>query len=104
MGVISNGPPFTAMSVVNTPPIGHVEEISMAPLIDVTPPARITRQLGARNGDTIGEMAIDAAYPDAGRQRLPHQYIPRVPRNVTPYDKNIDVTVKVPAVFVGSPI
>lgn len=104
MGVISNGPPFTALSVVNTPQIGHVEEISEAPLINVTPPPRITRQLGARNGGTIGENAIDSAYPDAGRQRLPHQFIPRHPMNVTPYDKNIDPTVKIPGVFVGSPL
>lgn len=104
MGSPSNGPPFTALSVVNTWQIGHVETLDEASHLPVTPPDRITRQLGARNGGTIGENALDGANPDAGRSYIPHQFIPRVPKNVTPYDKNIDVTIQVPGVFVGMPL
>ena len=68
-------------------------------------PGRIHRFMRDKNGGNIGpNFQLDGAYPNYDRGYIPHQYIPRHPQNVTPYDKTIDPTVTVPAVFVSNPI
>lgn len=67
-------------------------------------PSRIMRFMRSKTGGTIGENQLDAANPDYGRGYIPHEYIPRRPVTVTPYDKNIDVTTTIPAIYVGDPL
>lgn len=82
----------------------YVAEDSYVHMFPDPLPGRITRIKRADNAGTIGEGQLDAAWPDFGRGYIPHQYIPRHPVSVTPFDKTIDVTVTIPGVFVADPL